>query len=290
MNIEMSSEGDEYSQAGMYVFAPDGSRMYNNMISSESDRKINPKYDEDRIRPGTWEIIPYGNYTANNPAEYDLDIRFYSVESDPEVIESVEYPAGENPKGAVKLTNRYSNNINAKITGSIDGYAMDEEVTIENAREYSRQFTAAEDDKAIVFEIEMSEEDYNKFTDVPLVITDQSGKQLLTTGISGNNQSIYFAPPSKGSYTLKIVSSFTHASSLAEPLTYWITEKHYFDKIDLNIPSRSLDLYPGIEREMEFTIDGRPPMAPDGCYIFGHIKLKESNCGDIIKEIDIIME
>jgi hypothetical protein len=121
-------------------------------------------------------------------------------------------------------------------------------------------------------------------------IFDQNGKLLLSTGISGKYETIRFSPPEPGEYTMQIASSFTDAASLAEPLTYWITEKHYFDKISIRIPTAEIKLYPGIEQEMEFIIDGRPPMPPQGCYLFGNIKLIGKNSKAIVKEIDIIME
>ncbi|MFP4527285.1 MAG: S8 family serine peptidase [Candidatus Kapaibacterium sp.] len=291
MNVRMKAINSDYYHAGLYAFAPDGNRLYHNEITQESDDEIFLRYDEDHLRPGIWEIIPYCAFTAENAARYDMDISFYSIATEPAAIESLEMPAGENPSGSFKLINQYNRPVTAAISGSIDGYAKSESESIQGNPKYTRSFTAADDESMIIFEIEMSDEDYNKFTDIPVTIYNSAGDAVLQTGMSRKYTTVAFRPPSAGDYRLEIVSAFTHMSTLARELTYSITEKHYFsNKIKIKPRTSRLDLYPAVERELSFEVDGRIPMAPDGCYIFGEINLKNIENDETVKTQKIFIQ
>jgi len=126
----------------------------------------------------------------------------------------------------------------------------------------------------VEFELELTPEVFNMFTDFAVNIKDYSGKILNSDGFSYRKLKISWLPPVSGDYILEFIPGFAKK----EPKEWQVSLKesfYLFNKI--NIESSKNSFYPDVKKNVDFSIYGVLSVAPEDFYLFGEIWLDETN-------------
>jgi hypothetical protein len=210
------------------------------------------------------------------------------LKSEPDMISKLKIPVGEFPKGKFRLFNEYGMSMKTRFSGSVRGYAKTKSYNQSGSKKFSKSIKVADDISNIKFEIEMSADEYAKFTDLALIIYDASGHAVLSSGMQRKSKSINFRPPHSGSYTFEIVPGFTSEEIMNTKWTFKLVEKyHYIDRINLSFNKNNFKLLPGLWQDFKFNLNSALPVAPDGCRSFGEIKKTDLKTGSAVRVIDI---
>ncbi|MDA3843518.1 MAG: S8 family serine peptidase, partial [Candidatus Kapabacteria bacterium] len=289
MNIKLTPAGSKYYDMSFYLFAPDGKRIARSSRGKNDDRKdINMRISGGDLHKGIWEILPYCDYKSSRASAYNLEVSFFGLKSEPDMISKLKIPVGEFPKGKFRLFNEYGMSMKTRFSGSVRGYAKTKSYNQSGSKKFSKSIKVADDISNIKFEIEMSADEYAKFTDLALIIYDASGHAVLSSGMQRKSKSINFRPPHSGSYTFEIVPGFTSEEIMNTKWTFKLVEKyHYIDRINLSFNKNNFKLLPGLWQDFKFNLNSALPVAPDGCRSFGEIKITDLKTGSAVRVIDI---
>lgn len=290
MNIKMKPAGNKWYSTGLYLFSPDGNNFDRGFSKDNTDRKpIEIQAAEKELLKGVWELMPYCHYQSAKSSFFDLEIKFYGVSCEPEIIGELESPIGSKPSGKARLFNEFES-VQATYGGAIEGYKKEEEHEMRNSESFSMPIKIGEAIEGVALKIEMDVEDFNKLTDCAVLIKNSAGKVVRASGLERKQGSLYLNAGA-GNYTLEIVPGFATTAEKTSGLDLSITEKYYYkDDIDINITKAPPTLIPGIPYNLEFELGDNLLKAPDSCLTFGFIELRDKNNGNLVKVIEVEVE
>jgi subtilisin family serine protease len=273
MVINFNIDNYNFSNIRAYLFDPKGIQKGRSVfIDSKKGTQWMLRASGKELVQGTWELDLYAAFNNRKKSQVDVDIAFSGLKSDPEIIDYVEYKQGENPKGEVKIRNNFYDKVHCTVGGRISGFQKTIYVD-EDSDNYEYPFTVDDRQSKVVFEIEVSPETFNLFTDFAINIKDYSGKDLQQSGLSYRKEKIIFAPPSTGEYILELLPAF--ASKEPQDWQANIKESYYFFN-ELEINGIGYDFFPKVSKSIDFEVDGLLPVAPHGYHLFGELWLDSS--------------
>jgi len=270
LSIETGVPEGRHANCRIELFDPAGrSHAYLSPLrSSVSALESTTSVDENDIEPGVWELVVWGDYRAGKTSHYDLDVEFMGFHVEDASPLSLEYSPGHKPRGSFTITNLYNKAVWTSATGQVWGYRRTLEQHLEETDEFNHTFSLDEGLQGVQFAIEMSPEDYGLFTDFAINILDQEGTSLLKEGLSYRKTEFFFPNPGgRGTYTLQLIAGFTHAD--LAPFDFTLKEMYLHES---TIPVRvryvngdaQIPLVPGIPTKIGYTLEGVPPVAPQG--------------------------
>ncbi len=292
MNVRMSPVEDKSYGMALYAFSPDGKRVFFENASDVNTRnEVNFKAFNGGLQKGIWEIIPYCFYQSRNSGHYNLEICFYGITSNPEKIEKLSIPLGSRACGTINVINEFSTFFNAVVSGAIDGYSRVSEISQSGRLSYSKKIRIGDDISKASFEIDMANEEFNKFTDIAVNIYDEAGNSVTSTGISRKSGTVTFFPPAPGNYTFEIYPGFTSTETMNKEWKFTMAER-YFNKspISLKAENQSFRMPPGLWHQIRFSAEKDLPVAPDGYSIFGALRIIDTDRKMLAREIEIILK
>ena len=290
MNISMSPVNDKWYNMVLYLFSPDGNNPHTiYSVNNNNKKEVSIHIPEEDLFKGTWELIPYCYYQSKKTSYYNLNVKFYSVSSEPDTITNIEIPDDGFGKGTFKIINNYNKPVYFNATGNIAGYYKLDNYNKKNVNTFKETISIPSDVNLVVLKIDMPKKEYNKVTDLAVNILDNSGKAVVSDGMSRKYHTIYFEPPASGKYTLEMVPAFVSNQIKAKNWNFKITTYFYYkDAVPISVKLNKKVLYPGIWQKGNFELKGRLPYCPDGYNTFGNIILKD-NKNNLIKKIPITL-
>ena len=293
MNIEIAPTPGKYCGVYGYVFDPDGIQRHRfSFIDRDKKEPVRYTCTGKDLLPGIWEIVPYAFYTLKNKSTYDLKVNFNGIETIPDHVSQFEYENGKNPQGEFEVVNHF-NNFEGTVSGIIHGYQKEHDVHSKNAI-YKFHFNTDSHVKKVAFNIGMSKETWNLFTDVAVNIKDEKGVTLVSSGMGQRTLSMHFSPQGADSYVLEINGGFTHASKTSDGYDLKITEKYYLSTpIDVKVVKngkKNMDLYPGIPTTLHFELATVPHIVPKGYHMFGELEFKDRATDQTVANVDMLFE
>ncbi|MBD3224488.1 MAG: S8 family serine peptidase, partial [Caldithrix sp.] len=269
-NINLQAVPGEYTRLQGYLFDPDG-REWEDGLIIESDKQLTDKVqlNYQDMAPGTWELVLYASFTNEKTVSGTAQILFSGLDASPKTINYVTYQNGSKPEGSLKVINRYNDKMEARVSGDIHGFQRERYIQ-DNTEKYEYMFDVSEDFDKVQFTIELKPNIFNYFTDFAINLLDTEGKALLADGMSYHKKTITFIPPASGSYILQLVPAF--ATHEAKAWSASLTESYYLFS-EINIDGGIYSFYPDVVKNIEFTIEGVLPVAPEDYYVFGELWL-----------------
>jgi tripeptidyl-peptidase II len=272
-----------------YLYNPVGRNSGVGASTDENMRKdIEILINQDKMMHGIWEIIPTSQYQSLNDSYFDLSVQFFMIQSDKSVITSLNHKAGEYPKGEFKVMNLGNNLIYSGLSGSISGYKANNKVSHTGSSVYAKSFKVSKDIAKCEFMVEMSDEEFNKSTDISFNIFDDSGKSILSNGLNRKSANFTFTPPKPGTYKIEFEAGFTDSKFESQPWIFELDEKYFYaNSTNLKFESTEQKLYPGTWNDIRFSCTESIWQAPDGYNTFGSINIKDNFNNCVIYKQDI---
>ncbi|MBN2561109.1 MAG: S8 family serine peptidase [Phycisphaerae bacterium] len=298
MHITLHAINDQPSTALVGgIHRPDGRSAghgYPLRLDTKNDRLEGSSTVREELEPGVWEL-PIRSAKADETSAYSLEVRFDGIQAEPEVITDLSSSPGSMPSGSVTLTNVFNQRTTVTTSGRIEGYrkTVTKKLTPDDdTATISLAFTP--DIEAVRVRVEVSDEDYVKFTDAAVSVYDGSGKAIAKDGLEGPVLTMTTANPDPAvdstTCSLEIRPAFTEPN-IEDSAEFDIQIDYlYEDPIDIEVErggSSELALYPGIPAELSFTLGRTPPEAPEETSTIGYIRAIERVSKKPVVEIEI---
>ena len=274
------------------LFKPNGDRVSSRdlRLKSRDEKTAGRRTVADDLVPGVWEITTNGN-RPDETSHYDLEVRFSGVQADPPVISGWKHPEGGFPSGSLTLTQLFDSPVPIKASGKVEGYqvSFDKELTPEDDIA-KRSIKFNPEIKALRIEVEFSEIDFARFTDVAVNVFDGDGVAIAKNGLNYRTLTMTVNNPdtSKKSIScdLEVQAAFTDDNPDIKAEANIIITYLYAEPIDIAV-SGADTLYPGVARKLKFKLASAPPESPKDTTTVGSIQITHSGTGDEVISVPI---
>jgi len=275
-----------------YLFKPDGKNFKTQASTDENLRKdIIFQIPTNELQYGIWELMPSTNYLSLNDSYCDITVQFFMFDSEPKVINKLNIENGEKPKGDFRLINLSQNLFMYDLKGSILGYEKSEKVAHQGSSIYKRKIKISSEISKYNIKIEMSDDDFNKNTDLAFNIYDNTGKSVFSDGMSRKSDSFTFIPNGAGEYTLELEAGFTHSKFENQDWNLIIRERYFYkSKNDMKFQKNDNKLTPKVWNKISFSLSEQLIVCPDGFEQFGEIEVIDLQTQRTAYSIDLLIK
>ncbi len=299
MHITLRAVADKQSTAQMYgIFGPDGGVVGHRLpvrIDTRTGVIESTHTIAKELTPGVFEL-PVTCARAEEESAYSLEVRFDGIHAETPVIDDLSSPAGKKPSGKIALTNLFDRTRTVETGGLLEGYRQAEEKKLtpdEDTAEITLKLTR--EIRGVRVQVEVSDEDYAKFTDCALNIYDAKGKAIAQSGLSEPVGTISGDNPDASAETvdckLEIRPAFTHPNIEDEAAFDVRVDYLYAEAIPIAVTqgeSSTVTLYPGVLTKLAYELKRRPPEAPKGARRVGYIRASDRGTKEPAVEIEIL--
>ena len=272
--IKLKSVNGKYVNVRGYLFDPAGREQAKYIrLNTDERNEIQMRLSPEELETGTWELVLYSNIRNSKKSTVQVEIAFSGMQTVPEKISSVRIENGSKPRGRFTVLNHYNKKIEANVHGQMLGIQRVKYLE-ESLDKLEYYFSVDETYEKVEFELELTAEVFNMFTDFAVNIKDYSGKILKSDGFSYRKLKLSWLPPVSGDYILEFIPGFAKK----EPRLWQVSLKesfYLFNKIA--IESSKYSFYPDVQKNVDFTIYGVLSVAPEDFYLFGEIWLDETD-------------
>jgi tripeptidyl-peptidase II len=248
MNIHLNNVQNQYGLLRYRLCSPEGHLLDTSpSLNTVSNNNIVDK-NYYNLKPGVYELIVEGSFSASSVCAYDLLVSFNSIQR----IDNNSLSLADKN---IELVNLFNHPQIYSLKGRISGFMRSFKADLNPHKTYKYPFSLTKDQSEKEFNIILSKEDFNKTTDFTFEIIDSSGFAIEKGGLDYREAKISLsAKESKKSYVynLLLIPAFTHAS---DSMTVTINEETYFEKHkEFGIGGASLNftLYPSIANRLKF--------------------------------------
>jgi subtilisin family serine protease len=273
MNIKLAASSNEYARVRYSLYTPDGIGIdvSPSVHTLENKNEIEKTYFN--LEPGVYEIIVEGIFLAKGISSYDLAIQYYGINC----LENTIVDSSDN---LIEVVNLFNSPSTYKLKGQLTGYEATQDVTISGSEKFRMPFVLRKGEQSKEFKIELSKTDYNKFTDMALLIYDTDGVKVNSDAMSYSNGSISIDNTSDADsteYVFEIVPGFAHESSSAD---IHITEVTTFStEYNFNLISEkksTVTLYPSLPKQIQIYFDVPNEYFPENSQPVGKITFEST--------------
>ena len=273
MNIKLSASGNEYARVRYSLYDPDGKGISVSPQVHTLESKIEVEETYFNLEPGVYEIIVDGVFLAKGVSTYDLEVQFYGINCLDNKVVDVNNNQLEivNSFGPAKIYN---------LKGQLTGYEVKQDITLSGSEKFRMPFVLRNGEQSKEFKIEMSKTDYNKFTDMALLIYDTDGVKVSSDALSYSNGSITIDNTSVADsteYVFEIVPGFAQETSSAY---VHITEVTTFStEYSFSVVSEkksTITLYPSLPKQLQINFDVPNEYFPENSQPVGKITFEST--------------
>ena len=289
MTVEIAPSAGKWCGIYAYIFDPDG-------IKHKTLPRINPEKGDpvkytisEKLTPGVWEVIPFAYHNLTKTSTYDLHVSFGGIAVQTDDLAELDFANGELPGGKITATDNFGH-FSGTASGSLNGWQKKETTTISDDK-YELSFKVGKEIKSVQFDLAISKETWNLFTDVAANIADSDGKYLVSGGFQNRETTIHFTPPQPGEYTLQVVAAFADPAKKKEE--WRLDVRQVFESrnpVNISVIRNDKDnfeLYPGIPAALQFQLSEAPRILPNGFSYFGRIAFTDKISKTVVAEIPV---
>jgi subtilisin family serine protease len=297
MHVAMKAVGDKPSTARVgYIFRPDGLSMGRGQLRLDTKNDIREATHSisKELAQGVWEL-PITSAKADEESTFDLEVRFEGVQASPQRIADLGGSPGEAPSGTVSLLNLFERPVIVDLAGMIEGYRKTETAKVkadDDKKKIALSFTS--EVRAVRIHLEVSDDDYTKFTDAAVSVLDASGAALTQGGFDGAELTMTVDNPEpeaeSASCSLELRPAFTHPNS--DESAEFKAKIDYLYKTPIGVAVKRGDdvqvsLYPGLPCRLSWAASAKVPESPEGTSPVGYIRATERGAKSPVAEIEI---
>jgi len=284
MSVKLNSVKNEYARVRFRIFNPDGVGidLSSTLNTTDNESEIEETYYD--LAPGVYEIDIEGHYLAKDTSNYNLLVQFFGINRlDNEIISA--------EKNIIEVVDLFDTAENYNLIGAFDGYQTSHNITIQGSEKFRMPFVLRKGEKSKEIRIEMSKDDYNKLTDLALIIYDSDGIDVSNSALSYRTGSISinnYSREDSSEYIFEIVPGFAHESSSAKiKLTELTTFKTDYMFNAVSDRRTNLTLYPSLPKKLEIYYDFPGEYIPENAELLGTIIFESSASDEIIYELPL---
>ena len=285
MDIKLSAVDNEYARVRYKLFDPDGIGVDGSPVLHTLENKNDVEGSYFNLTPGVYELDVEGYFLAKDTSTYNLTVQFHGINRlDNKIIDS------EN--NSIDVVNLFNQPEEYNLTGKILGYKENSKITISGSEKFELPFVLRKDQQSKEFKIELSKEDFNKFTDLSLLIYDEDGITVNSDALSFKTGVISVTNNSNEDstkYVFTIVPGFVNESGTAD---INLTETTYFkNDYPINIISdgtSTVSLYPSLPKQLKISFHAAGESSPDNSVPFGKITFESKSTKKTEYELPII--
>ncbi|MCG3136940.1 MAG: hypothetical protein HJJLKODD_00778 [Phycisphaerae bacterium] len=261
------------------IFKPNGDTLGNGQFRLDTKNQLLEAQwtiSGDDLQTGVWELCTYSR-KPDETANYQLQVRFSGITAQPAAITNWRHPEGQKPSGQLILTQLWPTAVPISASGTIDGYRATLEQKLTPAEDtLNRSITFQPEIKAVRVDIEYSEDDFARFTDVPVCVYDANGTAIAKDGMSYRQLSLLVNNPNPTGANVSCNLEVRPAFALTDPEIFVNTTVKltylYRDPIQVSISGADM-LYPGVATRLNFKLSATPPQNPTDTVTVGSIHL-----------------
>lgn len=267
--IEISPTKDSRAQANVAVYDLQGRRIPapDSTVSSEKGQKANIAFSiHDVLVPGTLELVIQSPPNVRFVSELDVDVRFFAMEAEP--VRSMTFEAGQPPRFRVSAVNGTAQPFVGTVRGAIAGCERTYKKMLKS-EPLKEAFKLSPEYEGVEFELRMSPEDYTRFTDIAITITDREGRALMKSGFDTRVARLSFRNPDQGGgeFFLEIRGGWALSGNQSAEVE--IRMRHVWkDRVSFvgTGPSggQLVELYPAVPTTVELKASTTPRSCPAG--------------------------
>lgn len=283
MHLTLEASPNEWSGTYAYLFDPEGKeRARLSKIDDETQIPISYSVLSDDLMPGIWEIIPYAYHNLPKQSHYDLTVEFEGLTVTPNPITNYQFVNGENPKGTFSVMNAFES-FEGRVQGILNGYQKKQTLHVESDS-YYYPFKIDEHISHVQFDVNVSKDTWNSFTDVAVNILDADDLVVKSNSMSYRDLTIDFWSSQSGDYALEIVAGFTYPGKQYDLWDVHLRETYFVTQpVALQVTQNGdslIKLYPQLSSNLNFQFGDIPKIIPDG-----HISVGMLNFYSLKKEL-----
>jgi len=153
---------------------------------------------------GTMELDLVGALAPATASTVDVEVRFGGLDAAP--VTSLKAEPGKAPAVDVAVDNRLAVPFDGEVRGEVRGYQRTFARALEGDQ-LRHGFSASPEIEVVEFDLELSPEDWNRFTDIAVNVLDRDGKAVVQTGFAFRRLKIAVPVPASANgtdFTLEI--------------------------------------------------------------------------------------
>ena len=289
MTVEIAPSADKWCGIYAYIFDPDG-------IKRKTMPRINPEKGEpvkytvtDKLTPGVWEVIPFAYHSLSKTSTYDLYVSFGGIAVQSNALSKFEYENGDVPSGDLTVTDNFGH-FSGTASGLLIGRQKKETATVADDK-YDLSFKVGKEIKGVQFDLALSKETWNLFTDVAVNIADKDGAYLVSGGFQNRETTIYFTPPQPGEYSLQVTAAYADPEKKKEE--WRLDVRQVFENknpVSISVSrddKAGFELYPGIPATLHYQLSEAPQILPQGFSYFGRVAFTDKIRKNVVTQIPV---
>ena len=295
VNLDLKLAPGQKNAVVAYLFDPAGRNTATAALRPGRDRFVTSLGPAD-LEPGVWELDLYANYLNTSPATLKVALQAMPVVRTLPEKTSTKLGQGQAPSATVTVISGYSSALRGDAKGSVLGNVTERDQKVKQAS-WSKKFSVAPGEAGVTFDLSLSPEDYNQFTDMAVQILDADSKSLVSEGM-GNRKGSYDFDPPKGAkpdakYTLKLSAATADPDDDSPSWTLHIRELHrYAEPVPMTVKAgkENLVLYPEHPQDLTLQLKSVPPALPDGAAWLARVTFKDAEREGLVLPIELKLE
>ncbi len=291
MTLSMKASPRKWARMRMQLFDPMGRKAgATGYASSKLGNKVTLSVAGEDLTPGIWELVTIADFRNPKTSTYNLEARFAGFQLKPNVIRDFSYSLGKQPRGKFTVTNLFDRTCRGYATGQILGFEKTSCKKSSGKDRIRYRIRVGENVQRVEFKIQMSPEDFNKFTDIATNIYDARGRAVVQNGLTYDRLTLEFFNPKPGTYTLEVWGAYTNPKKKS-PWKFKLRER-YFVKAPITVHLKKegtghFYFYPDIPETVDFTLDKSPQIPPEGMHLFGEIRFLDNRTRQVVTVLPI---
>jgi hypothetical protein len=292
LSISLSIPDAQKGSLSAALFDPQGREVWTSTLKPAS-RKSSKVLSRAGIEAGTWELTLYGAYANLGPVDAKVKVRPVPMAAPVPESATVKLRMGKAPEAEIRVATSLDFPLKGRADASIVGCTQQGMEAVSGDM-YTRDFSILPGESGVTFDLEMSAEDFNLFTDIAVQVIDKESAALAQEGLTFRKGSLSFTPSrdtdSKAKYSLRI------SAAAADPdgKPHWsvkVTETHrYDDPVKVRVTqgkSSEIALYPDRETGLSLRVDSAPPALPSGASWLLQGEVRDERDQDLVLPLEV---
>ncbi len=285
MKARLSRKGEVYTSSRLWMFDPDGREVYLSGVLSSEDEEEKVETSLYDLQFGVYEIDVTGYYRADDTSHYDLSVEFFGINIVGNDVVSTK-------NNSIEIINLLNEEKTYKLDAKMLGYQTEYVLKTGNKKEVRQKFTLQPGEKR-EFDVNVSQEDYNKVTDFAVVIYDKEGNAAAKTGLSYKETTITIqnSGSEPAEYELLLLPGFANEP---DNIDVYVTESTYEENAgSVNVRVEGIDrvtLYPSESKYVELNFSQPSFEIPEGARAFGEINFTSVATDNLDNKINFFLK
>lgn len=259
------------------VFDPDGhhARLEGRSVSSQLGSEALWQGSGRDLRPGVWELTLAGSIRSDRPSVVDAVLEASAVAVGGKV--TLKASSGGLPRSEVTLTNLSGRPFHGTAAGMVDRQLKQGEAKV-TGDVHRLKVTLGPNHRGALLKLALSPTDYNRTTDIAVMIRDHKGNTIASTAFNEPRSHIQWPHlGGEATYTVVVEAGMTHRRPDKPWRLRWRQALLLARPVDLTIKPVKGDrllAWPGVALKLRVQANGPLPAEPDGFTNGGEIVLK----------------